>query len=359
MVLKKKILKTFLDLVKIDSPSGQESNISKYIKGKLAKEGYECKEDAYGNLISHISGKGNPFILSAHLDTVAPCHGVCAVIKGDIIKSKGNTILGSDDKAGIAEILETIKYLKKAKIKHRPLELIFTKEEEVGLNGALHLNFNNFKAKEGLNLDKGGRAGLICLASPYRYLINIEVKGKSAHAGVDPEKGISAIKVAAEAITKVRLGKIDQETSINIGIFQGGENANSIAEYAIIKAEARSHEQAKALKQVDILKEAFITTAKKYKARIKFEFTEKYAGYKYDKQDSFIQKIKNTIIEQGRRPKFIKSGGGNDANIFAMHGIKVVAISYGGQEQHTTREWININEMIWMVKFLVEFLTVQ
>lgn len=353
MIEKNKILRTFLELVKIDSPSGNEKNVSLYIEEKLKKLNIQYVIDNYGNVIANAPGRGDAMLLSAHMDTVEPCHNICAKVKGDIITSAGDTILGADDKAGITEILEALFYLKENKIRHRPLEIIFTREEENGLNGILNLDLSVLKAREGLNIDKGGRAGIICLAAPFRFLINIEIEGKGAHAGIEPEKGVSAIKAAAEAISTLKIGRIDKETTNNIGVFQSGRNINCVPEYAHIKAEVRSHVRVKAEKQVELYKEKFCEAGKKYKAKIKFSAIMKYEGYKYSRKDTFINKVALMMKELGKSPKFITSGGGNDANVFAKNEIKMIAISHGGENQHTTGEMIRISDMVWISELIV------
>ncbi|MBD3300099.1 MAG: M20/M25/M40 family metallo-hydrolase [Candidatus Moranbacteria bacterium] len=350
-----RLLKTFLDLIEIDSPSGKEEKVSKFIEQKFKELKIKFKRDQVGNLIAKIPGKGEPLLLSSHMDTVDPCFGIKAEIKGDIIKSKGETILGADDKAGISEILEALTVLKEKKLNHRPLEIIFTREEETGIIGASKLNKKDIKAKEGLVLD-GENIGEITIASPFIYQINIKIKGRSAHAGMEPEKGISAIKVASDAISELEVGRIDNETTNNIGILQSGKIRNGVPEDALIKAEARSHDLKKAKEQVNLYQKAFEKAAKKHKAKLDFKAELNCHGYKYDQKDKFIQKIAQGFEDLNIKPSYVKIGGASDVNAFVKLGIKAVDISYGGKNCHTTRESIRISYMMKITEFLIKFL---
>ncbi|MBD3238705.1 MAG: M20/M25/M40 family metallo-hydrolase [Candidatus Moranbacteria bacterium] len=351
----KRLVKIFTNLVEIDSPSGNEERVSQFIEKRLKKLKIKFSKDKAGNLIANIEGKGEPVLLAAHMDTVDPCFAIQAEVRGDIIKSKGETILGADDKAGIAEILEAITVLKEKKLKHRPLEIVFTREEETGIVGASKLNKKDFKAKQGLVLD-GENIGEITMASPFVYQIDIKIKGRSAHAGMEPEKGISAIKVAAEAISKLAVGRIDKETTNNIGSMQSGKIRNGVPEDAVIKAEARSHNLRKAQKQIELYKKAFTRAAKKYQAKLDFNVKLNCYGYKYNKTDKFIQKIAKEFERLNIKPRFVKVGGASDVNAFVRLGIKAVDISYGGKNCHTTRESIKISYMVKITEFLINFL---
>ena len=352
----KQILKTFFDLVRIDSPSGKEEKVREYLKQYLSDLNIKSKEDKYGNLIAKISGQGEPIILAAHMDTVQPGEGVKPFIKGDIIKSEGEKILGADNKAGITEIIESIKHLKENQINHRPIELIFTREEEVGLKGALNLKRSEYKAKEALVLDGSGKPFTICHAAPYISTIEIEIKGKSAHAGVEPEKGINAIAVASKAINKIKWGRIDNETTSNIGIIQAGRVRNSVPDKAEIKAEARSHKLPKLEKQIIKIKKAFEESAQKFNAKIKFKNELECHGYSLPTNDSLIKTLSETAKENKMKTYFEKSGGASDANRLAGKGFKVVNVSYGGSGCHTEKETIRLSEITKMTQFLIKYL---
>ena len=355
MVTRKKILKTFLDLVVIDSPSGHENKVSTYITKYLRQLRIKTVRDRYKNLIAHIPGQGDPLLLSAHMDTVDPGRGIKPIVKGDIIRTNGKTILGADDKAGIAEILEVIAILKKQKIIHRPLELVFTREEETGLKGAFNLNYKKIKAKEGLVLDSSRPPGHITIAAPFIYMMDIKVIGRAAHAGAFPEKGINAIQTASRAMAELKLGRINKSTTNNIGVIKGGTVANAVPEMVEIKAEARSHFREKALEQVDLINKEFKKSVRRSKAKLYFKSQFGCAGYNYLRSEPIIKKIVRVNKEIGINSVFEKSGGASDANVYAGKGIKAIDISIGGKNCHTTKESVKISEMQKLVKFTVLF----
>jgi tripeptide aminopeptidase len=346
-----------LSLVAIDSPAGHEQIVSAFIIKELKNLGINAKEDAYGNLLAKIPGQGAPVMLSAHMDTVEPGRDIRAQVKGDLITSVGDTILGADDKAGIAEILATAEHLIKNKIPHRPLEIVFTREEEIGSLGAKNLDYKKLQAKEGLVLDRSGGAAIIVVAAPFITDITIEVQGKAAHAG-HPEKGIDAIKIAARAISQLRLGRIDEETTANIGIIRGGEIRNGVAERVSIHAEVRSHVKAKMLKEVKAMKETFETEARRSLAKAKCKITLECDGYKYPLTDPLVKRLGQAWRALGIEPAFEKVGGVSDANEFVTHGIKAVTVGYGGLHPHTSKERIRISDMRNIVRFLVGFLSI-
>ncbi|MCD4761856.1 M20/M25/M40 family metallo-hydrolase [bacterium] len=356
MIKPKQITKTFVDLVKIDSLSGKERKVAAYIIKYLKNFGIKSGRDSYGNVIARIPGKGEPFILSAHMDTVQPGIGIKPIIKKGIIKSNGTTILGADDKAGITAILEAVKECEKRKLQHRPLELIFTREEEIGCVGAKQLNFKKLKAKEGLAIDSASPLGHITLAEPFIYIIEIWVKGRAAHGGAHPEKGIDALHIAAKALSEIKLGRINKSTTANMGIIEGGTAFNTVPENIYIKGDVRSHFLKQAQQQVDIINKAFKKQVRLKKARLKFKATLTFNGFNYLKSDRLIKKIANLNKEMKFRTVFERSGGASDASIFAGKGIKVINISYGGRGGHTTKETIKVRELTRLTEFIIKFI---
>ncbi len=354
---KQEIKKLFLDLVKIYSPSGKELKIADYIIKYLHKIGISAYYDGYGNILAQVSGAGKPIALVSHMDTVEPAQNVKPIIRDDLIKTDGSTILGADNKAGITEILSAIAYLRKNNIRHRSLELIFTKEEEAGLRGSLNLDFSKIKSKEVLVIDSCNPLGTIIIASPFVYVINIIIKGKAAHSGAHPERGINAISIAAKAINKLKLGRVNKSTSINIGIIHGGVAINIIPELVEIQAEVRSYTKNDAKKEIEKMKMVFKDCTKKYKALCRFKYNLVCGGYFHRKNDDLIKTITRINEKLGIKTTYKQTGSGSDANIFAMRKIKAINIAYGGKNMHTTKESIKLNEIVKMSKFLVEFLS--
>lgn len=355
MINKKALVNTFIDLVKIDSPSGEEKKVAEYILRYLKKAKIKAGSDKYGNVIARLPGIGHPLMLNAHMDTVEPGRSIKPLIKGDVIKTDGRTILGGDNKAGVAVILAAAKYLTENKIKHRPLEIVFTRQEETGLQGANNLSAKKISSRQALVLDTGGPLGTINIASPYIYFIDIKIIGRSAHSGAEPEKGISAIQIAAKAISELKIGRIDRSTTNNIGIIAGGTAVNAVPEAVTIRAEARSHYLPKAQEQVDSINKAFKKYVRKYGAKLYFRSKLECQGYSYLTGDTFIKQIAMTNKKMGFKTMYKASGGGSDANVFAGKKIKAVVISYGGMNCHTVREMQKISDLVKLTKFIVEF----
>ena len=230
MVNEQRLLATFLELVQIDSPSGQEQVIAGVIANKLQALGTAVRVDALFNVTAKIPGQGagkrhRPLFLNAHSDNVAPARGIQPKLAGGLIVSDGTTVLGADDLAGVAAILETVQVLRENKLDHVPLEIAITTQEEVGMHGAKGLDLKGFHAKEGVVIDGPGPVGGITVAAPSLNLIDARIIGKAAHSGHAPEAGINALLAAVAAIGKMKLGRIDSQTTANIGILRGGSRA--------------------------------------------------------------------------------------------------------------------------------------
>ncbi|UCH66283.1 MAG: peptidase dimerization domain-containing protein, partial [Ignavibacterium sp.] len=243
-----RMISQFMEMVRIDSESGNEANFIEYLKKEFENIGATADKDSYGNLIAKLPAKrsktSEPILLSCHADTVKPGIGIEPVLDNGIIKSAGDTILGADDKAGIAEMLEALRI---AKVRP-PLEIAISRQEEVGLLGVKNLDYSKITARKGFLLDND-TLDTIVIGGPSYFAIDVEVKGRAAHAGMEPEKGINAIQAASNAITKLKLGRLDEETTANVGVIMGGIIRNGVPETASFLAECRSlnHEKAEAL----------------------------------------------------------------------------------------------------------------
>lgn len=356
MIKQKQVVDTFLDLVEIDSPSGQEEKVSKYIVRYAKKRKWKTSRDKYGNLFVKVPGEGEPFLLSAHMDVVQPCLNVKPRVRKGVISSSGNTVLGADDKAGICAILEASDYLRKNSIKHRPLELVFTKEEESGLLGASNLNYKKIQAREGIVVDSGAPLGQITVAAPYIYTLEIKVIGKEAHGGAHPEKGINALVIAAKAISEIKLGRINQSTTANIGVIRGGQVFNTVPGEILLKGDVRSHRLETAQKHLDLTTKVFKKYVRANKARINIKAKLACPGFSYSRQDPLVMRIAAYNKEMKFKTVYKKSTGASDANIFAGQGIKAIDISYGSQNLHTARESIKISELVNITEFLARFI---
>ncbi len=365
LINKQRLIDEFIELVTTDSETGDERAICDLLKEKLTSLGLQVIEDDSAKLTGHGAGnliatmprtiQGAPKIyFTCHMDTVAPGKGIKPSIQGDYIVSDGTTILGSDDKAGLAALLEGLRVMQEQKLPHGQIQLIITAGEESGLIGSRHLEMKLVDADFGFAFDSDGPVGTIITSAPSQVKILATIHGKSAHAGVDPENGISAIQVASRAISKMRLGRIDAETTANIGKFQGGIASNVVPDRVEIVAEARSRNEVKLRAQVKHMVQAFEEAAEQFGARAEVETKVLYPGFKFTEEDVVVKKAKAAVEKVGRTPKIAASGGGSDANVIAGHGIPTVNLGIGYENIHTTKERMPIAELEKAAELVVE-----
>lgn len=366
MISKERIIQEFMELVQVDSETKHEETISGVLKEKFGGLGLEVFEDdakektghGAGNLIITWKAEGveqAPKVLfTCHMDTVTPGRGIKPALGEDgWIRSDGTTILGADDKAGIAALLEAIRVIQENKVPHGQIQFVITVGEESGLVGARALDPKYLEAEMGFALDSNGELGSIVVAAPTQAKIKMIIKGKSAHAGVNPEDGISAIQVASKAISKMKLGRIDQETTANIGKFQGGGATNIVCDYVEIDAEARSIVQEKVDKQVGEMREALETTVREYNANCEFISEIVYPAYSFNEHDALVQLAQRAIRGLGMQADTFTSGGGSDANIFNGLGIPTVNLAIGYRDIHTTKERIKAEDLVKAAQIVV------
>lgn len=351
-----RLLNEFLELVKIDSETKYETEIASVLKQKFTDLGLEVFEDdttaqtghGAGNLICTLTGTKegvDTIYFTSHMDTVVPANGVKPSIKDGYVVTDGTTILGADDKAGLAVMLESIRVLKEQSIPHGTIQFIITVGEESGLVGAKALDRTLVKAKYGYALDSDGKVGNIIVAAPTQAKVSAVIHGKTAHAGVAPEKGVSAITMAAKAIARMPLGRIDKETTANIGRFQGGTQTNIVCDYVEILAEARSLLPEKMEVQVNKMKEAFESAAAEMGGRAEVDIQVMYPGFKFGEGDLVVELAKKAAAKIGRSCELLHSGGGSDANVIAGFGIPTVNLAVGYEDIHTTNERMPIEEL--------------
>lgn len=366
MINKQRLIDQFLELVKIDSESGEEAEIAAYLKNKMTELGLDVIEDdskqetgfGAGNLICTLPAntKASSIYFTSHMDTVVPGKNIQPMIEGDYIKSDGTTILGADDKAGLATMIEALHCIKEQKLAHGQIQFVITVGEESGLVGAKALDPSLLDAEFGYALDSDGPVGDIIYAAPTQMKIFAEVIGKTAHAGVAPEKGVSAITIASEAISNMPLGRIDEETTANIGRFQGGEKTNIVCDYVEILAEARSLEPEKVKEQIKKMEQAFIDAANRQGGEVKLDTKLMYTGFKQDREDKVVQIAEQAIEKIGRMSELKQSGGGSDANIIAGFGIPTVNLAVGYEDIHTTSEKMSITELVKLTKLVLQII---
>ncbi|SFA97201.1 MULTISPECIES: M20/M25/M40 family metallo-hydrolase [unclassified Bacillus (in: firmicutes)] len=356
MINHERLLNEFLELVQIDSETKYETEIAKVLKQKFSDLGVDVFEDdttavtghGAGNLICTLQGTKegvDTIYFTSHMDTVVPARGVKPSIKDGYVVTDGTTILGADDKTGLAVMLETIRVLKEQNLPHGTIQFIITVGEESGLVGAKALDPSLVKAKFGYALDSDGAVGNIIVAAPTQAKVNTVIYGKTAHAGVAPEKGVSAITIAAKAIAKMPLGRIDEETTANIGRFEGGKQTNIVCDRVDILAEARSLLPEKMEAQVQKMKEAFETVAEQMGGRAEVDVQVMYPGFKFGAGDHVVEVARKAAAKIGRSCELLHSGGGSDANVIAGFGVPTVNLAVGYEEIHTTNERMPIEEL--------------
>lgn len=348
MINRDRVVKTLLELIAIDSPSGMEDTIAVELESRLNALGVVSSQDAAGNVLGVIPGEGEPILLSAHMDTVQPGEGIKPVFDGeDIIRTDGSTILGADNKAGCAVILEVIQSVLEDGAAHRPIEVAISRGEEIGLVGATAMDYSRITAKVAVVIDSGGPPSSIQGQAPYHYTYNITVQGKAAHAGVEPERGVPAITIAAEAVLGMPQGRMDFETTGNVGTIHGGLVRNAVPELCEVQGEMRSMEFEKVETLVSSARRHLDEVQQRHPdARIESVFHLGYPGYKLEAGDPAADLVFGVLKSMGMEPDPHPVGGGTDGNVFRGHGIASIVIGRGGYNQHTKDEYLVIPEML-------------
>ncbi|NMB02214.1 MAG: M20/M25/M40 family metallo-hydrolase [Firmicutes bacterium] len=350
-----RLLDEFLELIQIDSAPKDERLIADALIPKLKELGMQVTEDDAGskiggnagNIIAVLEGqKDAPALLfCAHMDRVEPGRGIKPQVKDGTITSDGTTILAADDVAGIAAILEAIRVVREQQIPHGRIEILFTVAEEGGLYGAKSLDPSKLEAKAGYFLDAGGPVGTIVVQAPAQKSIKATIHGKAAHAGVAPENGLSAILVASQAFTKMKLGRIDSETTANIGVIQGGVATNIVPDRVDFKGEARSLNNDKLEQQVKHMVEVINTTCAELGAKADITVDHSYSAFALTPEDYVVELATKAAKAMGLEPRLESTGGGSDANIINGYGIPSVVLGMGYTDVHTTSEAIPVDQL--------------
>ena len=351
-----RLVQTFLDLIKIDSPSGHEEKVREYVVQFVEKLGLKAIQDARGNLIVKVDGLGEPLLLGAHLDTVEPGRNIKPQIKDGIIRSSGDTILGADNKAAIAAILEILKDFIKNKLQISSLDIVFTLSEENGEFGSSKLDYEKISAKKGYIFDNENPIGTVIISSPFYYSFNIKIIGKGVHASM-PERGVNALGILGKALNNIRLGKINHKTIANIGIINGGHARNSIPAEIFTEGEVRSFIGEEAKGYLGFIIEKFKECAGKLGGKIEYSFVCESPGYKYRKNDELVVQVKNVFKSLNIRPSLKSSWACSDANIFNLHGIKTINLSEGIVGAHTINESVSVKNLKMLSKLIFSLVT--
>jgi tripeptide aminopeptidase len=375
MINQERIKNLLLELVQIDSHSRKERDVAERIRHYCQEMGAEVEIDDAGskvggntgNVIARFRGtipNAEPIMMSAHMDTVIPGEGVKPIVEGDIIRTDGTTVLGGDDKSGCAVILETIRCLKEQNIPHTDIEAVFSICEEVGLLGAKNVDVSRLRSRYGLVFDSDD-PGFLFTKGPSANHLEFKVYGLESHAGVAPEEGISAIKIAAEAIANMKLFRIDEETTANIGVIRGGEATNIITNLVYLKGEARSLDEEKLKAQCDHMVRCFEEAAAKYevtvagkttRARVESIVQPEYYAMNVSDDSRVVQLVKAAAARMGLDVQTMASGGGCDANIFNRKGIECANLGTGMRAIHTVNEWLDVKDMYASAEMTLEIL---
>ncbi len=363
-----RLTRTFLELLQINSPSKNERGVADYVKPRLSALGFEVHEDNAGRLIGGNAGniiafkKGNlpggcSIFLCCHMDTVEPTADLQVKISDGVVRSSGNTILGADNKAGIAAVLEGVEEFLSSRDSHSDIQILFDVSEEIGLLGAKNLDKSKIRAELGYVLDTGAPVASIVVSAPYHESIKVEILGRAAHAGVEPEKGISAIVAASNAIAKMKLGRIDFETTANIGVIEGGKARNIVPDRCVVRGEARSRNESKLAEQVQHMISLFTEEAGSIGAVANVETTREYSGFRFTKDDEVVQLAAEAARRVGIEPELQDGGGGSDANVFNEVGIPSVVLGVGYHNPHTPDEYISLEDLKKAADLVVSLLT--
>ncbi len=366
MVNRNRIVDAFCQYVQISSPTKSEGEFAKFIAKELESLGLcvyvdgagEIVGSDTGNVIAKLEGTvpGETILFSCHMDTVSPGINIKPIIRDGVIYSDGTTVLGGDNKAGIAAVVEALRVLKENNIPHADIEIALSIYEEGGLHGAKNMDYSKLSAKKAFVLDSGGEPGQIVIQGPAQDKMNVKIIGKPAHAGVAPEEGISAVMVAADAIKRMQLLRIDEETTANIGVINGGSVTNIVMPELTIQAEARSLDNAKLDKQSQHMVECFQAAAEAFGAKTEIDLVRMYGAFKLNETDAIVETVKKACENLSIKPYTAASGGGSDTNIFNANGITAVNLGIGEKKPHTLEEHLHIKDLVTTAELLVELI---
>jgi len=364
MINEPRLVDLFLEMCRVNTPPRREKALVDVVQTKLEAMGLECvRDEAHhqtggdtGNLIATLPGNvpgAPPLFFSAHFDTVEPNPNVRIVLDGREIKTDGTSILGADDKGGMAPIIEAIQVIQEQNIPHGDIQLLLTVSEEIGLLGAHNIDVSLIKARMGFVLDTGPPVGTVVYTAPTQDTLDITITGRPAHAGFEPEKGISAIQVAARAIDRMRLGRIDVETTANVGVIQGGKATNVVCPEVRMRAEARSRDPHKLAEQVQHMVDTLHSVAAEFGAAADVAIKHAYDTYRLTEEDTVIRLAMEAARSIGLETGLRAAGGGSDANVFNAMGLPACVLATGMRNIHTHQECISIDDLVrsagWVV----------
>jgi tripeptide aminopeptidase len=363
------VVDLFLELAALPSPPGEERAVADAVTHYLRDLGLEVEEDdagakvgsTMGNLFCRVEPNGDggtPIFLCAHLDTVPPDGALQPVLEDGVIRNAGGTILGADNKSAVAAMLEGTRRILAENRPHAGIELLFTPKEEVGLLGAAAFDHERMRARVGYVYDQAAPIGDVILGAPHSQAMQVRFHGRAAHSGMYPEEGRSAIAAAARAIADLRLGRVDEETTANVGIIQGGTAGNIIPEWCMLDAEARSHDERKLADLVQEMVDAFAFAAGLEDCEVETKVSKSYRGYRFKRDDQVVRYAHAALERTGYTPNYGVSGGAADANVFNERGLACLNLANGMQDIHTPDERITVEDLEGMVEVTLALLDV-
>jgi tripeptide aminopeptidase len=351
----------FTELAAIPSPPGSERDVADRVAAYLQDLGLEVSEDDAGarieanagNLLARLAPSsangGTAIFLCAHLDTVQPTGPLEPVVEDGIVRNAGGTILGADNKAAVAAMLEAVRLILSENRPHAGIELLFTPKEEVGLQGAKAFDSDRLEAGVGFVFDHAAPIGEVMLGAPHARGLEVTMRGRAAHAGIAPEEGRSAIAAAARAITDFRLGRLDDETTANVGLIEGGTAKNIVPDRCSFSIDVRSHDEKKLADLVQELLETITFAAALEQCEAETTVEESYRGYRFARGDLPVRMACAALEREGFQPHLALGGGGADANIFNERGRPCVNLANGMTAIHTPDEHIAVADLERMV----------
>src|SRR3954447_3714627 len=364
------VVDLFTELAALPSPPGEERAVADVVARYLRDLGLDVDEDdagakvgsTIGNLYCRLGGNDNgdgiPVFLCAHLDTVPPTGPINPVVEDGVVRNSGGTILGADNKSAVAVMLEATRRVLAENRPHAGLELLFTPKEEVGLLGAGAFDHGRLQARVGYVYDQAAEIGEVILGAPFSHSMEVRFHGRAAHAGMYPEDGRSAIAAATKAIADLRLGRLDEETTANVGVINGGTAGNIVPEWCTFLAEARSHDERKLREVVQEMLDAIAFAGGLEDCEVETEVHKSYSGYRFKREDDVVQIAHAGLERAGFTPTYALSGGGADANVFNERGLRCLNLANGMLDIHTPDERIAVEDLERMVDVTLALLDV-
>ncbi len=353
------VLDLFTDLASLPSPPGEERAVADLVLGYLRDCGLETDEDTSGPGIGSTMGNiycrlqptadGEPLLLCAHLDTVPPTAAIEPVVADGIVRNGAGTILGADNKAAVAAMLEGVRRILVEARPHAGIELLFTPKEEVGLVGAYAFDHTRLESRVGYVYDQAAPIGVVILGAPYSQSLEVTFHGRAAHSGMHPEEGRSAIAAAARAIAEMRLGRVDEDSTANVGTITGGTATNIVPEWCTFVAEARSHDERKLAELVREMQDAITFAAGVTECDVETKARKSYRGYRFARSDHAVTLAAAALERCGHVVSYELSGGAADANVFNEYGLEIVNLANGMTDIHTPDEHIAVADLEAMV----------